>query len=607
MVRNRGHAFSEILRQGSAVAILIILAASCAKMSSPAGGPRDKQPPVIVKCEPQNGQTNFRGNKITITFDEFVTLDKINEKFMVSPPLSKRPVISRKGKSVVIEYDEDLRDSTTYTFYFQDAIRDLNESNPIDNYQFVISTGPVVDSLSVTGNVMSAFSLDPPENTLVLLYRDHSDSAFIKSLPDYITKVRATGYFRIDNVKEGKYRIFALKDADNSKNFNLIDEEIAFRDSLIEVTAEKNFIPVVPDTIIRKTPSKIIADTVVLKGEYPLILFKPAKKARYLTSSDRKPQYKLVYTLSLPPDTFKVDFSIPGAAKDSYFVETTPEKDTLTVWITDSLLYSQTDLKSLISYPYTDSTGNIVTRHDTVVQRFVIPRTGRSLPKPTPLRVNNSFGGGPLKPGQDIVFSSQTPLMDPDTSLIRLYEVNEKTRIPVPYSFERDSTRSTRLFLKAGLRQKKEYVFISDSASFRNYYGEVSDSTGARITVRTDDTFSKLKIILENFEGNNIIQLLTDQEKVIRETKATREGIAEFNLLDKGKYRLRVIYDLNGDGKWTTGDFTTKGQPEPVSFYPGELNIPEFFWLDQNWNIQEKNFKKIIIAPAPGQRTVPGR
>jgi len=188
----------------------IILVASCAKVSSPSGGPKDKEPPRIVKSEPVSGQTNFRDNKITITFNEFVVLDKITEKFMVSPPLKKKPVINVRGKKVILEYDEELKDSTTYTFYFQDAIRDLNESNAIDNYQFVISTGNVVDSLSVTGNVLSAYTLDPPENTLVMLYKDHADSAFIKSIPDYITKISKTGYFRIDNIKEGTYRLYAL-------------------------------------------------------------------------------------------------------------------------------------------------------------------------------------------------------------------------------------------------------------------------------------------------------------------------------------------------------------------------------------------------------------
>lgn len=583
--------------------LVFILISSCAKISSPTGGPKDKEPPVILKSEPTNGQTNFKDKKITITFDEFVALDKINEKFMVSPPMAKKPQISVRGKNVVIEYEEDLKDSTTYTFYFQDAIRDLNESNPIDNYQFVISTGDVVDSLSVTGNVMSAYSLDPPENTLVMLYRNHSDTAVVKSLPDYITNATKTGYFRINNLREGTYRIYALKDADNSKSFNLPDEEIAFMDSLIVVSAEKNYIPYVPDTIKRKTIIKQITDTIVIQGDHKLILFKPAKKAHYLTGSTRDPQYKLVYTLSLPPDTFDVNFSIPGAGNDSYFIERSREEDTIRIWITDSTIYSKPQITTLLTFPFTDSLGNIITRQDTIMLRYLVPRTGRSRPKPAPFKVNSSLITGSLKPKQDIVFSAQRPFRDPDTSKIRLYEIRDKEQISIPYRFEKDGRNSCRLFLRADLLQKKDYVFTADSAAFGNLYGEQSDSTGARFNIRNDDTFSKLGLNISNFEGSRIIQLLDAQDKILRETKMDKDGTTEFLLLDKGIYKLRVIYDLNGDGKWTTGDFFTGRQPEPVSFYPREISIPENYWITQDWDIGQKNVKKVKKMPG----TNPGR
>jgi uncharacterized protein (DUF2141 family) len=583
----------------------IILASSCAKVSSPAGGPKDKEPPVVVKSEPVNGQTNFRDKKITVTFNEFVTLDKISEKFMVSPPMKKKPLITIRGKNVVIEYDEELKDSTTYTFYFQDAIRDLNESNPIDNFQFVISTGNVVDSLSVTGNVLSAFSLDPPENTLVMLYSNPSDTAVIKNLPDYITKSTKTGYFRIDNLKEGRYRLYALKDADNSKNFNLPDEEFAFLDTVVEVTSAKNYIPPVPDSLRAMPVDKKAADTIVLKGDYRLILFQPEKKMRYLTSSKRETQYKLIYTLSLPPDTIGFDFSIPDAASGSYFIENSREGDTIQVWLTDSSLYSQPMISSVVTYPFTDTLGNTVSKQDTILMRFLVPRPTRAKVKPELFRVISSLAGGSLKPGQNIIFTSQTPLRDPDTSRIRIYEVREKEKIKVPYKIERDRENSCRLIMTASIAQKKNYLLIADSAAFGNIYGEQTDSTGNAFTVK--DVFSKLKLNISNFEGTRIIQLLDEQDKILREAKTEKDGATEFTLLDKGRYRIRVIYDINGDGEWTTGDFVTRRQPEPVSFYPREIDLPENFWADQDWDISEKNIKLVKSKPKAGSRTGSGR
>lgn len=607
MIRNGANILHAIFSPGGSLILFFILVASCAKVSSPTGGPRDKKPPVVIKTEPINGQTNFHGKKISITFDEFVVLDKITDKFMVSPPMSKRPDISIKGKNVVIEYEDDLKDSTTYTLYFQDAIRDLNESNPIDNYQFVFSTGSVLDSLSVTGNVLSAFSLDPPENALVLLYGNKADSAFSKALPDYITKTDKTGYFRINNIKEGYYRLYALVDADNSKNFNLPDEEIAFLDTIIHISPANNFIPELPDTLKPVPADKKTADTIALQGEYKLILFKPENKTRYLTGSTRTMQYKLIYTLSLPPDTIGFDFSIPGVDPNSYFIEKSRYGDTIKVWLTDSTVYSQAQLKTLIGYPFTDSTGNTVRKQDTVALRFVEPRAPRGKTRVNPLKVSSVLSTGPLKPGQDVWFTSNTPLRDPDTSKIHVYEIREKDTIPFPYRIIRDERNSCRLALQSRFIQKKEYLFIADRGAFGNLYGETSDSTGARITVRNDETFSRLKVMLSSFQGDNIIQLLDDKDKILREIKASEKGIAQFNLLDKGVYRLRVIYDLNGDGKWTTGDFAAGRQPEPVSFYPRNINLPENNWADQDWDIGERNVKKVKNSTGPGFSAGPGR
>jgi hypothetical protein len=168
--------------------ILFSLIGGCAKVGSPSGGPLDRTPPEVVRSIPPSGTTNFTDKKIIITFNEFIQLNEINQKFMVSPPMDNLPELRLKGKNLEITYEDDLRENTTYTFYFQDAIRDLNEGNPIDNYSFVFSTGPALDSLTVTGNVLKAYDLNPPEDVMAMLYSDLSDSAFIKKIPDYISR-----------------------------------------------------------------------------------------------------------------------------------------------------------------------------------------------------------------------------------------------------------------------------------------------------------------------------------------------------------------------------------------------------------------------------------
>jgi hypothetical protein len=232
------------------------------------------------------------------------------------------------------------------------------------------------------------------------------------------------------------------------------------------------------------------------------------------------------------------------------------------------------------------------------------PRPARGKTRPAPLKITSGILMGSLRPGQQIVFASQTPLSMPDTSKIRLYETTESKKISLPFSITRDSRNSCKLNFSAELLQGKKYLFVADSTAFRNIYGECTDSTGSKFTVRNNDTFGRLTINIDNFDGTCIVQLLTVEEKIMREILMKKEGKVDFAWLDAGKYRVRVIYDLNSDGKWTTGDFTTGREPEPVSFFPQEFDVKENWEINQDWDIGEKNAKKIItkIRTAPGRK-----
>ena len=588
----------------SIMLILLVLAGACAKVSNPSGGPRDRKPPVVLETIPEYGARNFKEKRISITFDEYVSLDNINEKFMVSPPMKKKPKVFVRGKSVMTEFEEDLRDSTTYTFYYQDAIKDLNEGNTIDDYQFVLSTGSVIDSLSVTGNVFNAFDLETPEKTIVLLFRELADSFVVKHLPDYISRVDQKGYFRINNVKTGTYRLYSLKDADNSKNYNFPEEEFAFMNFPVEITPDKNFIPPVKDTVVVKKEvpkikdlnakkESLIQDTIVPKGEYPLMLFAAKKTNHYLTSSGRPFKYKLTYTLSIPPDTMDFRFTIPESGENSYFIEKSRDKDTIMVWLTDTALYSQNLITTIVDYPFTDTLGILGYKEDTIKMRFLAPRPTRGTKvKKTVFTFETNIKTNSLKPGQQIIFTSGTPFRPPDTTKLQFHQIADSVRLKVNYSLIKDSTNTRRYFLKADLKEDKKYIFIADSASFGNIYNENSDSAGYNFSIKKPDAYGKLTLAIRNCRNNCIIQLLDNKEKLVSETSLKSDRKVIFPLLDAGSYRIKVIYDLDGDGKWTTGDFNKGIQPEPVSYYPREIDIKMGWEIDQDWDIGEQLVKE---------------
>ena len=595
----------------------ILLIYSCAKIGAPTGGPRDRIPPEVTETIPEAGSVNFSGDKIEITLNEYVALDNINDNLLVSPPMAKKPRVWLKGKTVVGEFEEDLKDSTTYSFNFQDAIKDLNEGNILEDYQFAFSTGPVLDSLSVNGNVYYAENLDVPEKVFVLLHRELADSAVKKHLPDYIALIDQNGYFRINNVRPGIYRLYALNDADNNKKYNLKDEEFAFMSSLLEVTADSNWLPIVKDTVKIKEPvvkkstqkdqKKKLQDTIVLTGKNKLLLFVEAPTQRYLKSSERKFKQQLEFVLSLPPDTLDFDFRIPDADSSTYFIEKSRQKDTMIVWLTDTALYARNQISTILTFPSTDSSGMVVYKEDTVMMRYTAPKVqrGSNVKKPVSLPLVNNIAAGLIVPGQNVIFRSETPLRDPDTAMIRLYDITKDTLI-VPYTLVKDSLTATKYIIMANIIPEKKYFFLADSAAFCDYYGQCSDSIGIRMSIKPLDSFSKLTFNIKNGEGQMIIQLLDKSEKVVMEAKRNGDGVTEFPLLNPGLYRAKMIFDHDGNGKWTTGEFSAGQQPEPVTYYPEEIEVKEKFELEQDWDVgirYEKSKKlRTVKKEAVGSR-----
>jgi hypothetical protein len=602
----------SILTRFHIIILIFFLASSCAKIGRPTGGPRDREPPVVVETVPPYGGTGYSGYKVEITLNEYVALDNINDNLLVSPPSKKKPKVWIRGKTVIAEFEDDFRDSTTYLLNFQDAIKDLNEGNILEDYSFVFSTGEILDSLSVTGNVFLADNLEVPEKVFVLMHRNPADSAVKKLMPDYIALIDRFGYFRLNNVRPGSYRLYALLDADNNKLYNLETESFAFLDSPIEVTADSNWLPVVKDTvkIIKAPPVKNSKkpelkinpkDTIPLTGKNKLMLFTEAPSARYLVSSERKLKYQLEYVLSLPPDSMEFEFEIPDADSNSYLIDRSIQRDTMIVWLTDTALYNQNQITTYLRYPATDTAKVVDIKTDTVQLRYVPPKATKSsvIKKPLSLQITNNMTGGLTKPGQQVLFRSETPLRDPDTSMIRLFDITKKDTLKVPFTFRKDSLTSTKYYFDFSILPDKKYFFVADSGAFTNYYGECSDSIGIKISQKPADSYSKLIFTIMNGEGDMIIQLLDKTEKnLVREARRNGDGKVEFPLLEPGNYKAKIIFDKDGNGKWTTGDFAKGKLPEAVSYYSKEIEVKAKFELDQDWDVgvrYEKDMKMRAI------------
>jgi hypothetical protein len=576
--------FNLLLRYSFAAA-LVIIAGACAKQGSPSGGPRDKTPPVVVRSVPVNGATGFAAKSVTITFDEFISLDKIQEKFMISPPTEKKPQVSVRGKSVVVAIDEKLRDSTTYTLYFQDAIRDLNEGNVIENYQFVFSTGTYIDSLSLTGAVYEAFNLEIPQNITIMLHSNLSDTAPLKMIPDYITRLNADGLFTLSNLRAGNYRLYAIGDLNNNRRYETGNESFAFVDTLVVITPERHF------SMAASLHDEQVHDTLTADShftgaapEYTLYTSVSPQQKHYLTSSSRRTEKLLEYTLSVPLDTFEFRFSAEGATADSYFTEVNRSRDTFRIWLTDSLMYSNSLIQSVITYPTTDNEGVTTYTTDTIPMRFVQPRVQRiAASTSVRLQVNATRAGIP--PGQDIIITSDLPIATADFSHFSLTGAGDTTLAQLPFSplFDRSNPRVIKISHK--LAEGKDYHLRLFPGAVISTYGDTNDTTAIQFRIRPMDSYGTFLVNLSGYDGRIILQLLDGTEKVVRELTGESPGKFHFRFIENGTYRLKVVYDIDGNGLWTPGDFSRRRQPEPVSYFDEVLEIKSNWDMEQEWNI----------------------
>ena len=235
------------------LALMGFIAVGCGQQVPPTGGPKDTLPPKLLMALPDYKSTQFKSEKIILTFDEYVSLDNPFEKVTFSPVPKYNPVVESKLKTVTIKIKDTLEENTTYRIDFGESVRDINENNILRNLNYTFSTGSYIDSAYLTGNVIIAESGKIDSSIIVVLHRNLHDSAVAKEKPRYYSKLKGDGSYIFSNLKPGRYNLFAIKDNDGGKKYDQVSELIAFlgkpleigRDTIAKLFAFEEFLEVV--------------------------------------------------------------------------------------------------------------------------------------------------------------------------------------------------------------------------------------------------------------------------------------------------------------------------------------------------------------------------
>ena len=219
----------------SIVALFAITGSGCAQIGAPTGGAKDTIPPTLVNASPSINSVNVNGNKVTLTFNEYVELKEVQNNVLVSPLPDKQPTIDYKLKTVTVKLKDTLKPNTTYSIDFGNAIVDINEGNPYRNFTYVFSTGKFIDSLTLSGKVVLAETGKTDSTIVAMLYRNANDSSVRKRKPDYIARLDSGGHYFFRNLPAGTFNLYALKDGDFGHTYNSKAEMFAFADKPVIV------------------------------------------------------------------------------------------------------------------------------------------------------------------------------------------------------------------------------------------------------------------------------------------------------------------------------------------------------------------------------------
>ena len=550
--------------------LIVLLLASCANRGiGPQGGPRDSIPPVPLKSDPEIGALEWKGKRIEVTFDEYIQLNNVASNMLMSPPQQNPPDVKARGKRLIVQFQDSLRDSTTYTIDFGDAVCDYREKVPLHGYSFYFSTWSEIDTLETKGYVYDAENLNPLQGILVGIHSDLHDSAFVKSPFLRIAKTDSLGFFRIGNIHAGTYRLYALDDI--SRDYRLtIGETMAYSDSLVSVY------PVVRDTTDTLPAPEGLLST--------LFLFKAQQQKLYLQRTLRDERHKITLLFSSSPDSLPELHPLQDSL--NYHIHYSAKGDTTVIWLIDSASIQVDSLFIEARYRQTDSLNHLQWYTDTLRAIWRAPRLTskaqeaqdrKSRNRRLELKSNARKG---FELFDTLQLTCTTPLQHIELSAIELYEKVDTVHKAVPFTLAPYDTLPMTLRFIADLEAGKTYELHLDSAALYDVYGITHVAANYAMQVKNLSDYSTLRVQIKPFDPHARIQLLNNKDKVLRELPATEDG-ALFEYLKPDTYYMRLYMDVNGDGKWTTGSWEEHRQPETVYYFPEKVQTKS------NWDFEE--------------------
>jgi hypothetical protein len=535
--------------------ILILLCVSlffekCAQVAPLTGGEKDTKPPKLIEALPSNKSTNFNGSTIILKFNEFVQLKDLKNQLIITPKLETEPEISASGKKIKIELNtQELLPNTTYRIYFGKSVADMTESNAIQNFEYVFSTGTYIDTLKLKGKVINAFNQKNIDDAIVGLYysnNKYKDSVAYKQAPDYMSRSMENGEFNFNYLPKKEFKVVAFYDRNKNLQYDGETEKIAFLDENLNLQSDSNI---------------------------NLHLFQELPNKAYL----KKATFPYAGKLLIIYNT-KCVFNVKATKtqKQTYIYETDQNKEKDTI----ALYYK--GISDTLSLFVTNQSNKKI---DTLT--LAVPKINAN--KNKSLIINSNSQNGILNLNTSLKFTFLSLIDTTKTSLSKLVLMSEKDSIKKSEALKTRYIAPNKIEILNKLIEGVNYNIKIDTACFFDFNGKYNDSLKLNFKLQNKIDFGKVTLkLLLNKKQPYIIQFINDKEQVVREEyisfslSSSNAVSIDFTDVLPGTYQVKILFDDNNNRKWDTGNYLLNKQPEKVIISSKQIKVMS------DWDVEEE-------------------
>ena len=523
---------------------------SCAKQSSPMGGPSDEDPPKLIESSPKDQSTSISPERIVLTFDEYVGLENPAKGVVITPKINKDLVefIALKN-TITVLLKQELEDSTTYVFDFQKSVVDISERNPAEKLKLVISTGNQIDSLNLSGSLRFPYSEQSEDyrNVLVGIYPLDDSTDVFTAPPYYLGQVDTLGNFNLTNLKAGAYRAYAWRDNNGNLKAEYKSEDYDF----------------LPDTLNLDANSSDSAFFNLSKADLNPI--------KFLRTASFGKNFDVVLNRNPLQTQVEIDglgdhiFYVQGDKRLRFFTKS-PISDSIPLKISlkDSVGFSKDSLV-WAKFPPSDRKAEKLT---------IQVNSGKSFYQKLSMELNFN------KPITQIRMDSLA--IKADSILIPI----RKEMLSFADSSKRDLLRIN-LFLPDSIETDLISLIAADS-TFQDIEGEVNEKPiqANYRKLKRKNLADGISGEIRGADGKLVVQLINGKKEIEYELKLNNESKFSFSLLDPGTYSLRVIEDRNGNGIWDQSNYQMRRSAERVFYYEGEEQTRDLV-VRGGWTVED--------------------